>query len=147
MLPVAVATLLGGGAYALHTWAPWSATTAVFGTADPETDLVARSLIESVEERAREQAEETANALPNRLRVPGQIGVRDWFFQHFPLHPILLVFFGAASVWLWRWIVAERERYLRGLRHRMRAYQRRDLERLTHRPRSRSSERPARTRP
>ena len=130
VLPVVAAALVGGAAYALHEWVPWSATAAVFGTADPETDLVARSLFERVEDRARAAAEETANALPDPFRVPGEIGVRDWFFEHFPLHPILLVFLAAAFWRIARWVVAERERYLRGLRRRMRGYQRRDLDRL-----------------
>ena len=130
LLPVAAAALLGGAAFALHEWAPWSAAAAVFGTADPETDLVARSLIEEVEARGREQAEAAANALPRRFRAPGRVGVRDWFFEHFPLHPLLVVFLGAGAWRLSRWAVAERERYLRGLRRRMRAYQRRDLARL-----------------
>ena len=133
VLPVVLAAVVGGAGYALHAWAPWSATAAVFGTATPETDLVAQSLFDEVEARGRAAAEETANALPNRLRVPGRIGVRDWFFEHFPLHPLLVVFSGAAFWWLSRWVVAERVRYLRGLRSRMRAYQRHDLRRLQHR--------------
>ena len=62
--------------------------------------------------------------------MPGKVGVRDWFFEHFPLHPILLVFLAAAFWRACRWVVAERVRYLGGLRRRMRGYQRRDLERL-----------------
>ena len=130
LLPVAAAGLLGGAAYALHEWTPWSATAAVFGTATPETDLLAQSLFDEVERRGREQAEEAANALPSEFRVPGRIGVRDWFFEHFPLHPLLAVFLTAAVWWLCRRVVAERRRYLDGLGRRMRAYQRRDLDRL-----------------
>ena len=143
VLPVAVAALVGGAAYALHEWAPWSATAAVFGTADPETDLVARSLFDQVEERARAAAEETANALPDPFRVPGKVGVRDWFFEHFPLHPILLVFLAAAFWRACRWVVAERVRYLGGLRRRMRGYQKRDLERLRRTTEARDATPPA----
>lgn len=130
VFPVVAAVLVGGAGVALHEWVPWRATAVVFGTATPETDLVARSLFEDVEARAREAAEQTANRLPDELRVPGRIGVRDWLFQHFPLHPIWLAFVAVALGWLGRWVVAERARYLRGLRSRMRAYQRHDLRRL-----------------
>ncbi|MDT7856841.1 hypothetical protein RQM47_09330 [Rubrivirga sp. S365] len=130
VFPVVAAFLVGGAGVALHEWVPWSATAAIFGTATPETDLVARSLFEDVEARAREAAEQAANRVPDEFRVPGQIGVREWLFQHFPLHPIWLAFVAAAVVWLVRWVLAERARYLRGLRSRMRAYQRHDLRRL-----------------
>ncbi len=133
ILPVVVAALLGGVAFAIHAWAPWNAAAAVFGTANPETDLVARSLVERVEARAREAAEETANAVPDAFRVPGQVGVRDWLFEHFPLHPIGLAFLVFAYLRLARWVVVERRRYLDGLGRRMRAYQRQDLRRLRHR--------------
>ena len=130
VLPVAAAAVLGGAAYGLHEWVPWSAAAAVFGTATPETDLLARSLFDEVEQRGREQAEEAANALPSEFRVPGRIGVRDWFFQHFPLHPILATFLVVGAGWLCRRVVSERRRYLAGLGRRMRTYQRRDLDRM-----------------
>ena len=130
VLPVAAAALVGGAFWALHTWTPWSAAAAVFGTAHPETDLLAWSLVERVEERARAAADETAVALPDRLRVPGKIGVRNWLFEHFPLHPLAVVFAAFAGWRLVRWSLAERRRYLDGLGRRMRAYQRHDLRTL-----------------
>ena len=130
VLPVAAAALLGGSFLALHEWTPWSAAAAVFGTAHPETDLLAWSLVEQVEERARATAEETASALPDGLRVPGKIGVRNWLFEHFPLHPIAVAFVVLACWRLGRWAVAERRRYLASLGRRMRAYQRHDLRTL-----------------
>lgn len=128
--PVAAAALVGGAFWALHAWTPWSAAAAVFGTAHPETDLLAWSLVEQVEERARAAAEETATSLPDGLRVPGKVGVRDWLFEHFPLHPLAVVFTALACWRLVRWSVAERRRYLDGLGRRMRAYHRHDLETL-----------------
>ena len=139
ILPLALTAAVGTAGPVMHEWMRWNATQALFGTRTPETDLLARSLYESVEEQAWRAAERAARAIPEKVPIPEDTDLQEWAFQHFPLHPFWVLLLLIAVWWSCRWALVERKRYLSDVGSRMRSYQRRDLKRLGRRRADRSA--------
>lgn len=127
-LPVAGLLLLGGAVFVVHAYViPQTNLAEVFGAQHPEVALHALDI------EAWREAEREAARLEAERRAQGfapAFSLSAFFWEHWPLHPLLVVLFAGLVYWIVaRRFVAAARAYRSGVYERRKEYLVREAER------------------